>query len=292
MATFTVAHGPLEREATHTVNGGLILNALDAWPRFEIVGQIGNYRGRPPVDDTADDNPGRIGATPRAGLWRPKDINYAVNVIGRDLAELRDGETLIGSAFADPRALSIMAVAPAGDHDGQEWAFAYKTIACGPGAETFDAHARPGPFQTLYTVALRMFDPRFYAGADGGLDHETVSLSDGTPGDAQNQGTAPADPIFQIPGPLSDADVTLTNVTTGKVVVLAHVDVDSGDTLTVDFGTRRLTLDDGTIVRRFLDKPASTWWKSGIDGLPPLTTSSLKIDGADATVLWDHASWG
>lgn len=292
MATFTVAHGPLEREATHTVNGGLVLNDLSAWPRFEITGPIVNYRGRPPVDDTSDDNPGRIGATPRAGLWRPKDITYTVVLIARDLDEHRAGQTTIGGAFADGRTVSVMVVAPAGDHTGQQWEFLYKPVACTPTGEVFDAHARPGPLQTSYTVTLRMFDPRFYAGTAGGLSHETLSLTAGTPGNAQNQGTAPADPVFVIPGPMTDAAITLTNVTTGKVVVLNHVTVASGDHVTVDFGTRNVTLDDGTIVRRFLDKGSSTWWRSGVDGLPPLTTSSVKIDGAAATVLWDHASWG
>lgn len=291
MGVFTIAHGPGEREYTHTVNSGLVLNDLSAWPRFEITGQIGNFRGRPPVDDTADDNPGRIGATPRAGLWRPKDITYTVTLIGRDLLEHRAGQTLIGSAFGG-RDISLMQLDPAGDHTGQQWVFAYTTVACTPGTEVFDAHLRPGPFQTAYTVTLRMFDPRFYAGAAGGLLQESLSLTDGTPGNAENQGNAPTDPTFVIPGPLTLADVTLTNVTTGKVLVLANVTVASGDHVTVNFGTRNLTLDDGTIVRRFINRAASTWWRAGVDGLPPLTTSSVKIDGADATVLWDHASWG
>lgn len=292
MAVFTITEGPLEREATHAWNSVLTLNDLTAWPRYEITGPIVGYRGRPPVDDTSDDRPGGIGAIPRAGLWRARDITYTITVIGRTLSEIRDGQSAIGSAFADGRALGIMVVTPAGDHTGQQWAFAAKPQALTPTGEVFDAHLRPAPWQVGYTLTLRMFDPRYYTGAEGGLDHESVDLADGVASPCVNGGTAPADPIFQIPGPLTDADVTLTNVTTGKVVVLARVTVASGDTLTVDFGTRRLTLEDGTIVRRFLDKPASTWWKSGVDGLPPLTTSSVKIDGADATVLWDHAHWG
>lgn len=293
MTAFTIPQGPLEREGQHAWNSVLTLNDLAAFPRYEITGPIVGFHGRPPVDDTADDNPGRIGATPRPGLWRARDVTYALTVIGQTLPELRAGQALLGAAFSDGRILGQMIISPAGDWTGPLWSFTAKPQALTAGAEQFDLHAAPAPWQMAYTLTLRMFDPRYYTGASGGLTPESVTLTAGTPAACQNQGSAPTDPTFVIPGPMTDATVTLTNVTTGKVVVLRHVTVASGDHLIVNFAARSITLQsDGTILRRFLDPLASTWWKAGVDGLPAVTTSSVKIDGAGAVVSWSHAHWG
>lgn len=289
MASFTVADGPLGREATHAWGDGstfsVVLNDLAAWPRF-IVDRIDGIGSLPEVDDNRVPLAGQMGELALPTQKRGRTITYTLRVVGRSLQELRQGVNALKAAAGDNPygELRQMTLTPAGAHSGQAWFYTGRVLSLTDGDELTSSGLLPAPWQQQIVLSVRLMDPRIYAAGAA-----SAAIADGASATVTNLGTAPVDPILVF-GPCTSprafhagqsADLSFPGLV-----------VPSGKTLIADFaaGHRSAKLSDGTDVMRYLDADTSKWWHEGYDGLRRGANLIGAVTGA-LTVNWHHGSW-
>lgn len=268
----------------------IVLGDSGAWPRYRLT-KIHGRHGKPAGELVSDPSGGAIGEVPRRTPLAAKTEAWEGVVEGRTLTELALGRDALVEAMAE-NTIGRMTIAGHTSYADGPWYFDARCEAC----DVPDEQTRPpwesetGGWERLFTLALRMHDPRYYgqegivvlsgegpvvAFPTGGLMvpfTPTAMLPDlapaarpydapDVPGKAYvwNPGKAPTDPVIEVYDPVGT--VTITNESLGKRLVIPAT---PGVPLTIDFAARRCT-QRASLVR--VDSAVSDWWDSGAPGL-------------------------
>lgn len=273
------------QEARHTI-GSIVAGDLGVWPRFRIRDIIG-LRASPDGEVAADPAIGRVGELRRRRERRGKTVAYELTVEGRNLHEWRRGQALAQGVFAADGELQVT-IAQHPSLVGRVPAVTYRASVASMEAATEEPASPHGPhagYEQDIALALRMHDPRFYLvapvtaqtaafGVEEGLTLPAnaplrIAAPDVTSGyvTVENAGAVDTDPIIDIHGPVSAP--TLHNQTTGGVLTFPSLRLAAGEFLRIDFFARTVRRDGVADYRRYLYRPASTWWDTGIAKLAP-----------------------
>lgn len=153
--------------------GGLtiVLNELDdlstgdaVYPRFRLVDVDHGY---PEAGDNSDKRVGAAGSIPRASYRGPRTHVYTIEVYGRTIDELREGEQTLRGAFFDQSAEGRMDVNLHPLHDdydaGNNRFFNARAMALTPGTDAPDSDLSPSlGFRREWVLALRNHDGRYF----------------------------------------------------------------------------------------------------------------------------------
>jgi hypothetical protein len=150
------------------------------------------------------------------------------------------------------------------------------------------------PHVRSFVLAVRQHDPRYYRWnpADGGGFVGVGSLPvDGSAQTLTNEGTAPADPVFEITSP--GASVTIFNATTGKTLALAGLPSLAGSVLTVDFGLRVAYKDFFALdLTGYVNLASTNAWDFGAAGLVPgVNAVGIATGSGSWAAKWRGAYW-
>lgn len=291
-------------EGRHTWDGALTFNDRVAWPRFKLD-HIAGLHSRADGHMQTEAAIGRMGEVPRQSFLEGKTVTFEGRVQGRDLDELRLGAGQILAAFAptDEREI-VSAQHPDYGPDSFRWAARCLSVEL---AERQD-HGR---FERAFAVAVRQSDPRYYAMSESSAETQAFATVAGItlpftlpitlPAAAasgavtiQVEGSAPAEPILELHGPVTGPRVT--NQTLGlELRFTPGFSIASGQHVVVDFAERRVTLG-ATVITAQPDLVASSWWDAGSPGLDPgqnelIYGGDTISDPAKLVVRWTPAYW-
>lgn len=278
--------GILGIEGRHQWNDGVVLGDLTTDPHAHLSTIPGLFSIADP-EDLRDVATGRPGEIPRRSDRRGKTITYNGEVRAHSLHAMRSLWTQIAGSFV-PMSEGRMVVRPHPSYtEGVTRYFRARCLTADPGDEEFDLN-NYWPYQLPFAIGLRLSDARFY---------DPVSVEgDTSPAGAgsltlTNPGTAPADPLITVHGPLPAA-INLTNTTLGKVLVFTGLSVASGHYLQIDFASRRILLDGVTEYGARLNLVASDWWDAGVDGLKANAANTITISGSGlASPAYAHVAF-
>jgi hypothetical protein len=221
-----------------------------------------------PMDIAQDDTAGLDGALLRNVRSKARDVSFAVAFLGDDRLgvrkQVRAWARRWSPARGDGRLRAIL-----GDGTARE----LTGVRYWSGMTGDETRSAASANHLSQVVTFRAFDPFWYDTADtvrtvaGG--NQTAffpllpfHLSEGAIGVANlidNDGDAPAWPIWTVQGPATG--VTITNGTTGDVLSMPTVALTSGQFLTID--TRPLhkavTRDDGSNLYQYLSADSVMW---------------------------------
>lgn len=229
-------------------------------------GPIGRFLA--PIDITQNETAGLDGALLRNVRAKARDVSLAVAFLGDDRLDVRQQVRTWARRWNPARGNGILR-AILGDGTARELtAVRYTTGMTGDEARNVSSSTH-----LAMVVTFRAFDPYWYDVNDttrivaGGNPQNffpllPFKLSEGAIGTANlvdNNGDAPAWPIWTVQGPATG--VTLTNQTTGDVLAMPSVSLSSGQYLVVDTRPLHKTVarDDGTNLYQYLTS-ASTMW--------------------------------
>jgi hypothetical protein len=297
--------------------GGVDVAARATWPNFRVQ-KIDGRHARPDANDQRDPATARMGEIVRRSLLRGKTEAWQGLVRGRTLRELREGSESMLSAFAENDEGTMTIVPPASYGSMPEFTYRARVIACSvPDEQTFgpDRQETSG-WERAFQLSLRLSDPRYYEAPERSVSSTpsgssaqgvTVPLSVPfyVPGSstalgglvASNVGTAPAEPIFDIHGPVSDPGLVHDDLDLALLFKSGSLTVASNQVLTVDFNDRQMTLDGGHVSRDRLDWTRSNWWDAGAMGLR-VGDNRVRLVGqavggsAFVTCRWHNARYG
>lgn len=249
----------------HLAANTLVMNDLDAWPRYKMDKITGLYT-RADREVTSDPRKGGPGEVHYRGNPRGRTIVYEGRVQARTLPELRHGVADLRTAFDDLQDdHKWMEHVPHPDRGGVGFQYLARVLSCDVDDEQErGANAVPTPWQRPFVLSMRQVDPRYYLTTEvhySGAGGATVAVT--------NDGRAASEPRF-----------VLTGVGTGPVLSRAklgggtHTLDFSGSggipgpvtTLTVDFFNRTAVGNDGVDYAKCITF-ASTWWDDFIEGI-------------------------
>lgn len=268
-----------ELEGIHVWDGGVItLNDLSAWPRYRVR-ELDGFGSTPDFAPEADDAIGRLGEVPRRGDRAGKTVTYLGEVEALTLLSLAEARAALIAAFAttDEKRMDVeLPSGWAGAAIEERYFFARPLDCTVEGIQGSPRNASRGR-NRVFSLALRMSDPRFYHPTEIDVNDDVASAMGGvgvpfTPGgsgggpDAEgfeiitdNPGNAPDTPgIVRMRGPL--VNPVISNETQGVFLRFKGLEIDADNSVSVDFRRRRAyRTESGNNVRHTLD-PASTWW--------------------------------
>jgi Phage tail protein len=272
--------GILSLEARHQWNDGTVMNDLDASPRIKIDA-ISGLRSIADGEDNRTSMPGRRGERVRHGLRRGKTVAYEGRVQARSLADLRSLFDHFASEFDDLAEGRMLVSAHPEYSAGFSRFYRGRAITFNDGDEIFNPDSR-WPYQQSFALGIRMGDTRFYGlqqvsvetgeiAESGGLaPPATPPLTISSLGDGAgtvtvgNPGTAAADPVIEIFGPISNP--VITNLTQGLALAFRDVTIAEGSFLRIDFDARTVLLEGTSDYRSKIDWSLSDWWNPGVAG--------------------------
>lgn len=229
-------------------------------------GPLGRFLA--PMDITYDETAGLDGALLRNVRSKPRDVSIAVAFIGNDRLDVR-GQARAwvrrwSPARGDGRLRAILADGTARELTGVR---RYQGLT---GDET---RAASSANHMAEVIVLRASDPFWYDTTDtvrtvaGGSQTAffpllPLHLSEGAIGVGNridNDGDAPAWPIWTVQGPATG--VTITNGTTGAVLAMPTVVLTGSQFLTIDTRPFHKTVarDDGTNLYQYLSAGSVMW---------------------------------
>lgn len=266
---YTIAHGVLGLEGTHTINGVAL-----APPGYRMK-DIPGLRALPDREDPRTARVGRPGENDYPTSPLGKTVGYVGDIEADDPAALLAAGQALRAAMADTRAPITIVVAPNpadpfADVSSPTWQYTAKVLS----ADIPDTWAKLR-FAREFTLGLRMSDARFYVPA--------LAVDEtGDPVTVTNVGDAPADPVITIAG------------ASGLVVVsdgtheLTFADVPAGD-LVLDFAQHTAMV--GT-EHAHLITSSSDWWDSFVYGIEGGATVTIGvIGGSSVQVQFTPGSW-
>lgn len=258
------------------------------WPNYRLQ-KIDGRHAKADSEDKRDQATGRIGEIVRRSLKRGKTEAWTGLVRGRTAPELRRGVAVLQAAFAEEDEGTMTIFAPASYPGLPDFTFTARVVSCSaPDEQTFGPdRLETGGWERSFTLGLRLSDPRYYSTveqtvqttgfvSDGGV-WLPVSVPFDVPGPAapmggmvaSNGGTAPAEPVFEIHGPVPDPWLVNDTIDASLYFKLGSLTVGQGQVLTVDFRDRTLALDGQPVSRDRIDWSLSNWWDAGVPGLVP-----------------------
>lgn len=278
---------------------GVVLNDLvtplsAANPYRYRVRTFGGWKSTADAELPAEPNTGRHGEKSRPGFRRGKTITLEGTTEAITLAYLRQAEDLLTAAMWDTfygdllyaEAYPWGAVTADGvPVDNDYWSVMAKPVALdGPEQQTASpTSSETSGFERTFVATFRLSDPRFKYSvtstqSTAGLQNVTggivppitppiflPSLAGGSASGAiQNDGSAPADPLLRVVGPVTDPYAY--NDTLQRFLSFEGLSLASGQWLDVDFDTRSVLLESQADYRKY---QRGDWWDRGIDGLAP-----------------------
>lgn len=288
---------------------GVVFNDLTtllspANPYRYRIRTIGGWKSTADVELPAEANTGRHGERPRFAVRRGKTVTFEGTTEAISLAYLRQAEDALSLAMWDTTNESPLyseaypwgAINPDGSPaDNDYWTVNAKPVALdGPEQQTVSPMAvETSGFERTFVATFRLSDPRFKysvvstqstAGVQnvvGGVTPPFTppvtlpSLSGGSGSAAiVNEGSAPADPLLRIVGPVSSPYAY--NDTLQRYLSFEGLSLASGQWLDVDFNTRKVLLESQADYRKY---QRGDWWDRGVDGLPP-GPNQIRLAGA------------
>lgn len=285
----TVGIGVPGLEARHQWADVIDLNNPGAWPRYDLD-RITGLHSLPEADDNRESAFGRIGEIVYPSLQRGKTVTYEGRVIGRNLAELRQGANALRGACpsGDEAPMRIQSPLP----DTTQWLTYARCLSCDVDDDQaqYSPWAVPTAYQRNFVLALRLHDPRFYAS----LEAITTGGTNGAVVGVNNVGTAPANPVFVVNGPITDDLVfeRAPGVDTHHQVLFDSVTLSAGQQLQLNWANRTLLrVSDGVDYTPKINFEQSNWWDAGEQGVPPGSHALRVAGGGDWTVTFWPASW-
>jgi hypothetical protein len=265
-----------------------------------------------------DQSPGRTGEAPRRSTRAGKVVTFEGRIIAnKTLVSLREAQGDLSAAFASTEVRKMIA-GPHGSYTGPELptrSFHAIALTCDPDEGRIESpnRSRSGGYEMPFTLSMRLDDPRVYhegvvvdeeddtAAAVSGagvpfVPHTTVhsASAEGFELVLDNVGTAPADAIIYIYGPI--VNPIISNETLGSFIRFRNLSIDDGDFITIDFRRRRIRRTaDGANVRSKFD-PVSTWWDQFGECLAPgenvIRLRGYRVlDGAKLRATFTPADW-
>lgn len=301
-------------EGIHTC-GSIVLNDReDDYPRIDLTGMPG-FRSLPEFEPLNEKNTGRLGEVPRRGDRGGKSFTFEGIVKARNVVDLRTLEADLGARFATTREQQWTA-APHPDDPNladlpERWYYA-RPVDLAPLEEWGpSSQVRTGGFEAVFSLVVRMSDPRFYFPDEEEVTSSTRITSDGTgelidPGSGsasdkaidvtvQNDGNIETPGIIRIDA-ASGTEITnpvISNETTGKYLRFRDLQLDTGEAIIIDMANRTIVRDNGSNSWHKLDG-LSTWWDVGVASFAPgANTIRLRgwnlAAGSELTVNWYSA---
>jgi hypothetical protein len=308
-------------EARHTwSNGPLTLGDLgalsrrpDVWPHVKVVKVLGLH-DLPDFEDRVDKPVGRTGEVPRRTDQRGKSITYDLRCRGRTLAELRAVEGQLALAFGQRD--GAMTIDPHPAYGGDSYFYVGRVLGLTIPDEQVAAPTRiSGGYERPATLTIRNHSGKFMrlpeaveitgeiassSGISAPLTAPFVIPAPGTSSGVavvNNDGSAPADPVIDVFGPVSNPRVM--NDTLGVEVRLDNqggITLAAGAFIRIDFRTRQVLLGGVDDIRAKINRSISTWWHQDADGLRVGDNTiryrgELLSDPARAEVRYHHTNW-
>lgn len=273
---FDITHGAGGLWEIHTWNSALALNAAQVDEEDDpvvdriIVTRITGLHSLPERADPRASKVGRIGEFAYPTSWLGKTVVYEGLIQASSTASLRLQRAALLAAFSDPALEGQMDIDIAGDVGGPPSRFYAKPMQL----DVVDEIPSDGaPFNRVFTLGLRLSDPRIYF----------PSLEVSGPGaSVVNPGTAPADPIITVAGASGDVVVSDGSRT------LTFVNCPSGS-LVIDFAARAAQVGS-TLVE--LVPATSDWWDSHVPGIAGGATVAItQSGGSSVAVTFLPADW-
>lgn len=298
-------------EARHRWDDVITLNDRSQSPQYRVR-RIGGLRGLGDSEDNREPRLGRDGEIPRQSYRRGKTVTYEkASIIASSLAELRQAEEALAAAFADVQTEKRMVIAPHPDYASGSRFYWARSLSC----EIADEQEDRSRYRREFVVAVRMSDPRIFDSQPESATTAAVGSSGGTslpftlPVELEasgsvsgavvieNPGTAPADPVIDVYGPVSDPVVE--NATYSVKLAFTNLVLTAEQFVRIDFGRPRRVLlmgEAGADYSSRLDVATSDWWAPTEPGLRPgeqmirLSGESLG-DPARAEISFNAAYW-
>lgn len=258
----------------------LRLNELDSistgaavWPRFRLVDVSHGY---PEGGDTYHNRVGRSGAVAHPDYRGSRVHSYTIEVMGRTIDELRQGEATLRAAFADQSAEGRMDVGmhplnPLYDAAEKRY-FNAKALALEPGTDAPETDLSPQlGYRREWVLGLRNFEGTY---SDFNLQSETDVAGTAT---VDALGTASAHVILTITGPA--AFPLVENTRTGERIAY-HAPLGAGDVLVIDTAAQTAILNGGADVSDLL---------SEVD--PETVTTAVASPDSGASVAGAGQNW-
>jgi hypothetical protein len=222
------------------------------------------------------------------------------------------------AAFAENDEGTMTIVPPASYGSMPSFTYRARVIACSvPDEQTFGPdRIETSGWERTFQLSLRLSDPRYYEAPERSASSTPVgSVSGGftaplrapfyVPGSstalgslvAQNVGTAPAEPVFDIHGPVTDPGLVHDDLDAALLFKSGSLTVGPNQVLTVDFNTRQMTLDGGHVSRDRVAWNLSNWWDAGVQGLR-VGSNRVRLVGnavggqAYVVCRWHNARYG
>lgn len=266
-----------ELEAVHTWEAVLALgDNQGSLPRF-YVEEWDGLNDLPDLDDLRVNASGMAREKVYPSLPRGKTITCTGKIQAQTAASLRFRAAFMRAALLpDPSTLreGTMRIVPKASYGGKSYRYTARVRSLQiSGKQTYEAQALPSAYQRDFTLVLRMSDGRYF------VDGETI-VAQGANGsgannpfvDVTNTGTAPADPVYRITGPVTNPQITRP----GYTLRLPGLVIAGGGWVDVDFLNRRV-VDSGGFDRTPYVDDQSNWWERGIPGLPPASPLGVGV---------------
>lgn len=297
--------------------GGVDFVARNLWPNYRMQ-KIEGRHDKADLEDKRDPATARLGEIARRTLKRGKTEAWTGTVRARSLPELRAGVSALAAAFTGDDEGEMTIHAPASYPGLPDFTYRARCTAfSAPDEQTRGPDAQEtGGWERDFVLTLRLSDPRYFSAIERQATAPAPSFSPSgwqlpvalpapISGDqvtltnllVVNGGTAPAEPILELRGPV--VDPWFVNLDVGAAIYFERgsLSVGGSQTLTLDFQARTITLDGQPVSRDRIDWSISNWWDAGMPGLAT-GEQAIRYGGstqigapASLTVRWHDAVW-
>jgi hypothetical protein len=272
---FWVEPYPYEETASGRPLGVMLNDRIEKTAPFVRVRRVGGLKSLGEPEDVRESATGKRGEVPRPSRRRGKTATYEGDIIAQNLKGLRIAEDLFQSVFDDIEGEGRVDVA------ATPWSparfFRARALSC-PITENDRKNYSSDFVLTLRLSDPRVFDPEllgpFTTGGITGGSGLTLPVSvpftmpAGTNASSTvlvtNPGSCDTDPLLTLVGPGRHPQVK--NLTLGLTLQFVDLDLGGGD-VTVDFRTRRATLENGDDISSQIEASTSDWWDEDAPGL-------------------------
>lgn len=308
--TQLISDGPSDLDAPHRWTGGNGVSVLmNDWlnaagtsfkdlPFIRFLTMPG-FRSLPEAQDNRVQRTGRIGEAALIGATMGKTFTVNGVIVAATHQQLRQAERSLARALAERSREGTWRVEPREDNGGITdawWEARGRVLSYDPDGAPTRLRRAAAPFRWGFTFGIRLGDPRFLW---------TDIQDSGAPAagafTVTNQGDAPADPTLVIDVQAGETAIAVSNVTTGRQLVIPFGSALFGDgTVTVNFANRTITFltDGGTPGSDDADLaaliPFSYWWDENEPGLLPGANQLTSIGNVHTPTMvayWRHSSW-
>lgn len=291
----TWSEGPLGLAGYHQWNDGIVLGGA-GYPRYKLD-RIGGWGSLPEVSDNTFQNVGRVGESMFRFGVQGRTLTYEGRIQARTHDELLRMKMAMEAAFYGRQFDGRMVINCHPDAGNAPWSFLARVMQLEIDEEqTRGPTAQPSPHQREFILGLRLGDPRLVSW-DGAYTVPQITDPVAASGDTvfpENLGSAPADPYFDIYGPINPDVTVVRGGDRPATLKVDYLDVPDGHTLRVDF--RDQTVKDITAGKDYTARVVfaeSDWWDEGADGLlPGVTPVGVVAPGSNGwRVAYRHSAY-